>query len=163
MPRPAKLSMDIAADMRARAATGEHPRALANAFGVTRPTVDAVLAFRIYRPSDQPRPARPAKPRPDRRAPFRERILEVLRGSARSSGLAAHEIAESSGLNPFTAKQYLRDLRGLGLVERVGRGADTRYRLPRAPVVLVAPRGDRPRRLGFGSHLRRLREQAPNG
>jgi len=140
--RTYKLDRAKAEAIRQRAAAGEDLRALAAEFGVTRPSVVSVVKGLIYR--DQP-----LKPRPDPRAPYRERILEVLRGSSRSSGLVAREIAERSALALPTASAYLRDLRKAGLVERLWSGEKTHYRLHRPAVALSAPRGDRPRTLGL--------------
>lgn len=150
----AKLNLRFATEIRRRAAAGETQKALAAAFGVTAPSIHACVHGRLY--PDQPRPA---TPRPDRRHPFRERVLEVLRGTARSSGLVAREIAERSELALPTVKAYLRYFRQAGIVERLGSVAETRYRLTRPAGALSAPRGDRPRRLGLRNEW--LRQRGP--
>jgi hypothetical protein len=144
MARTYKLDRAKAAEIRARAASGEDLRALAAEFGVSRPSVVAVVQGRIYQ--EQPLPV---QPRPDPREPYRERILKVLRGSGRPSGLLAREIAERAAMAVHTVKAYLRHFREAGIVARVGSGAETRYRLARSVAAPSAPRGDRPRSLGL--------------
>jgi DNA-binding transcriptional ArsR family regulator len=151
----AKLNHEIAGEIRRRAATGERQREIAKAFGVTPPTINAIVHGRLY--PDQPRPPRQATPaRPRRPTPNATRILGVLSG--RSSACSPLELAEITGLSRGRVGDALRVLRLKGVVERVGQYQETRYRMVRATAAPTAPRGDRPRALGLRAAW--LREHA---
>jgi DNA-binding CsgD family transcriptional regulator len=158
----AKLNPELAREIRARAAAGERQLDIAKAFGVTPPTVCQVLKGNLYPDQPRPRPPRPrqrtpARPRP--LTPNATRVLAILKG--RSSALSRQEVAETLGVSPEVAGNALRILWKRRLAERLGSGHETSYRVPQAPIIQVAPRGDRPRLLGLrAAWLREQQSQA---
>ena len=141
----AKLNPELAREIRRRAAQGERQKALAVAFNVTVPAISKVLRGDTY--PDQPRPTR----RPDpstRRSHSADSVLAVLQG--RSSALSPAELVETTGLSRLSVGDALRTFRRSGLIERLGSGHETGYRMVRAtPAAPTVPRGDRPRTLGL--------------
>ena len=92
------------------------------------------------------------------------RVLTLLKG--RPVARSAHEIAEALGAAQQTVTEALKVLRRRGLVEKVGTGSRSRYRITGAAAIAgrtVMLTGNRPRLLGFRAawlHEQRRIQQA---
>ncbi|MHA1425549.1 MAG: tyrosine-type recombinase/integrase [Candidatus Helarchaeota archaeon] len=93
----------------------------------------------------------------------REKILSSL-----TSLMTYSEISDASGIDKKNLARYLRTLRKMGLIEKIGKGRDTRYRKAIEPTsttqeFLVSATGNEPKRKFLWQKLAEIVENAPNG
>jgi DNA-binding IclR family transcriptional regulator len=69
---------------------------------------------------------------PGRRGPAPRRHNETLSALSHPQWRHSHEVAQTLGYSPSRAREYLRDLHEMGLVERCGNWPDRGWRWRRA-------------------------------